>query len=820
MKNIFTIFRREIKSYFNSVIAYIFIIVFLLISCGLFMTQFFLVSTADMRGFFYYLPVILCVFLSAVTMRSWAEDKRGNTYELLMTFPMKTSEIVLGKFLAGLFFLIITILATLPVPVMILMVGRPDVGVMVCQYLGLILMGAFYLSLGVFISGFCRDQIVSFIVSMVACFGFFLIGTDFTASSIDGWIPGLGYFLANSLGLAQHFGSFTKGIIDNRDILYFLAGIIIFLTLNASWLESRLRPKSKAIFTTACLISLGIFMTLNFILADMPIGRHDLTEGKMYTISGVSRQILQDLKSQVTVKLFISPADKMPTGLKTLERDILDKLDELKVASKGRLTYKVFHMEPANTGTGSEETLEKSIEKKGIVPFQVRSIEADEIGVKLIYSGISIAYKDKPEEIIQRIIPQDVLDLEYKMISKIYRMTLPEAPSVALIAPYEEKVPDTQLKEVLDKIGQEGSDKLRDDQYELIPKILEYEGYKVSRIKLSESEPLPSGVKTLIVLEPRNLTERQRFEINRFIVNGGSVFMAVQNYDFQYSPVGPDGFKVSSVERNPQVNQLLERWGLGVNKNFLMDQQMDVISLEGGKIYGVLSVSSPVKLPIQIKVVPAQMNRDVSITSRLSTILYLWGSALDVKKNIEDLGIKSKVLFTSSPDAWEVPYHAGDLTMQDVAMPAPDKRMVYPLAVLVEGQFPDAFSGKDVPSWSQESGPGQENYEKPKEKITVSGKPGKLILVGCTSMFKKFLFNQGGHKNFFLNSIDAITLGEKLINVRSKELIDRAIKTLPPATKAAWKLFVTFFMPVLVGLLGAVKLFMRRRSKWSYLKSV
>ena len=100
MKNILTIFNREIKAYFNSAIAYIFIIVFLLILVGLYMSQFFLVGNADMREFFFMLPLVLCVFIPAITMRLWAEDRRGNTLELLLTFPVKTHELVLGKFLA------------------------------------------------------------------------------------------------------------------------------------------------------------------------------------------------------------------------------------------------------------------------------------------------------------------------------------------------------------------------------------------------------------------------------------------------------------------------------------------------------------------------------------------------------------------------------------------------------------------------------------------------------------------------------------------------------------------------------------------------
>ncbi|MFH1867515.1 MAG: Gldg family protein [Candidatus Omnitrophota bacterium] len=824
MKNIYTIFMREIRAYFNSAIAYIFIIVFLLISGGIFMAQFFLISDASMRGFFNILPVILCVFLPAITMGLWAEDRKRNTLELLLTFPMRTHELVLGKYLGSLAFFIVSLLATITIPLTIIVLGEPDSGVIVCQYIGTILMGSFFLSLGIFVSGFCKDQIVSFIVSMMACFGFFLLGTSFTAASIDGWIPGIGFFLRNSLGMAYHFDSFQKGVIDIGDIIYFLIGTVVFLVLNGFWLESRLRPRAKIIFTTACLIGVGIFAVVNFIFADLSTGRFDFTELKTHTISSVSREVLLELKAPVLVKLFISPPDKMPSGLKMLEREIRDKLDEFKASSKGKFNYKVFHLEAANVSKEQEDTIEKSIEKKGVRPLRVRSIEADEVEVKLIYSAISLAYKERPEEIIPRVLPDNLQNLEYIIMSRICRMTIPKAPSIALMAPYQDKATDPKLKEMIEEMGGEGLDELREDGYKLIPRMLEYEGYEVKRIRLTEDEPIPEGCDTLIIIEPRKLNDRQEFEINRFLVGGGSLFLAVQKYGFEYLPYEAGGIQIAADDKLPEVNNLLKAWGLGIDQNFLMDLQCDVVSMTGGRLYGVIPVSSPIKLPIQPRITAEQMNKDISITSNLDRILYLWGSPLDLDyEKLNSLNLKTEVLFTSSTDAWKVPFHEGALTNEDLDVPAKDKRESFPLAVFVEGQFPDAFKDKDMPEWPKNDTAKEaedESYEKPKEKGELLPKPGKLILIGCSGIFSEQLFDKGGHVNFFLNSIDTITLGGKLINVRSKQTADRTIKRLTPAAKAGWRIFNTFFVPILLVAIGGTRLFMRKRSKWVYLKAV
>jgi len=273
-----SIFRRELFSYFNSPIAYIFIVVFVMLVNGMFMTQFFLNGNADMRYFFNLLPMILCVFIPAITMRLWAEEKRGNTFELLLTFPMQTYMLVLGKFMASFAFYLLILASTLFIPIMLFAVGSPDLGPIIGGYLGAIFVGAFFLSVGIFVSGLCKDQIVSFIVAMMACFFFYMAGLDFIASLIDGWLPGVGSFIKINFGMTRHFGSFQRGVIDNRDILYFLVMTTVFLALNIFSIEDRLRPKAKVFFTAAVGICIAISMVINSLFMDIPLGRYDLTE--------------------------------------------------------------------------------------------------------------------------------------------------------------------------------------------------------------------------------------------------------------------------------------------------------------------------------------------------------------------------------------------------------------------------------------------------------------------------------------------------------------------------------------------------------------
>lgn len=240
MKDIAIIFRREFQTYFYSPIAYVFSIIFILLNSGMYMFHFFFFGNADMRAFFSTLPMILgLIFIPAISMRLWSEENKLGTIELLLTLPMKTEHIVLGKYLASLAFYLIALAGTLIIPIALLFLGRPDLGPILGGYFGAILLGAFFLALGIFISGFFSDQIVSLIITSLSCGFFIFIGWQYVPMVLDGWIPGFGQFLYNYVGVSRHFADIERGVIDIKSIIYFLSFTALFLYLNAKALERR-----------------------------------------------------------------------------------------------------------------------------------------------------------------------------------------------------------------------------------------------------------------------------------------------------------------------------------------------------------------------------------------------------------------------------------------------------------------------------------------------------------------------------------------------------------------------------------------------------
>ncbi len=235
MKAMFIIFWKEFRGYFNSPIAYIFIISFLVFTNWLFFKSFFLLNQASLRAFFAVLPWVFLFLAPAMTMRSWAEEKKLGTVELLMTLPVKDYEVVMGKFLASFVFLMVTLLCTVPLPLTVMLVGNPDTGPIWGGYLGAFLMGGAYLAIGCFASSLTENQIVAFIIAIFVSFALLVIGENFVLMNLPyRLVPIFAY-----LGLGAHFESIGRGVVDSRDLIYYVSVIGFFLFLNNLSLESR-----------------------------------------------------------------------------------------------------------------------------------------------------------------------------------------------------------------------------------------------------------------------------------------------------------------------------------------------------------------------------------------------------------------------------------------------------------------------------------------------------------------------------------------------------------------------------------------------------
>jgi ABC-type transport system involved in multi-copper enzyme maturation, permease component len=228
-----TVAKREIKTYFNSPVAYIVVTVFMLLAGYLYFSQLFLEKQAELRYYFTLTPLIFTFIIPAITMRLIAEEKGSGTLEMLITMPVRDWEVVLGKFLAGMAMLAAIVGMTFFYAVTLALLGPVDKGPVITGYVGLLLMGGAYVAIGVMASSLTRNQIVAFILAFAISFALFIFGQ--ILQYVPDWLAPVLAFLS----MSNHFESLSRGVIDSRDVIYYVSVMVVALVIATASLESR-----------------------------------------------------------------------------------------------------------------------------------------------------------------------------------------------------------------------------------------------------------------------------------------------------------------------------------------------------------------------------------------------------------------------------------------------------------------------------------------------------------------------------------------------------------------------------------------------------
>lgn len=234
MRNIMVIAKRELGSYFGTPLAYVFIVIFLALTGALtfYLGGFLYTGQADLHPFFVYHPWLYLLLVPAVAMRLWAEERKTGTIENLMTLPVSTYEAVLGKFLAAWVFCGIALALTFPIWITVNVLGDPDNGVVVASYFGSFLMAGAFLAIGSCMSATTKNQVIAFVIAATACFLFTMSGLDLVLNFFRGWAPDWLVDTIASLSFLTHFNAVTQGLIQARDLIFFVSLIAFWLFAN------------------------------------------------------------------------------------------------------------------------------------------------------------------------------------------------------------------------------------------------------------------------------------------------------------------------------------------------------------------------------------------------------------------------------------------------------------------------------------------------------------------------------------------------------------------------------------------------------------
>ncbi|MGC9333234.1 MAG: Gldg family protein [Anaerolineae bacterium] len=391
MKRIWAIARKELSAYFGSPMALIFIGAFLVVTLFVFfwVEGFFARDIADVRPLFRSMPVLLLFLVAALTMRQWSEEQRAGTLEVLLTLPVRRVDLVLGKFLAVMILIALALALTLFLPITVSLLGPLDWGPVIGGYLAALLLAAAYASMGLFVSSRTDNQIVSLILTVLLGGVFYVLGTN----SITGLVGDALSRILYAVGTGSRFESIERGVIDLRDLLYYLSLAGVFLTLNVVSLDAKRWSKgSRTASYRRQVILTTVLIVANLVLVNawlFPLGslRADLTADREYSLSPVTKDLIQGLQEPLLIRGYFS--ERTHPLLAPLVPTVRDMLREYEIASGGKVQAEI--VDPRE----DEELEAEANQVYGIQPKPFRVSDRYEASIINSYFDILIRYGDQ-----------------------------------------------------------------------------------------------------------------------------------------------------------------------------------------------------------------------------------------------------------------------------------------------------------------------------------------------------------------------------------------------------------------------------------------
>ncbi|WP_295673828.1 gliding motility-associated ABC transporter substrate-binding protein GldG [uncultured Mucilaginibacter sp.] len=754
----FSILKKEITSYLSSLVAYVTIGVFLLV-LGLFLWVFPASSILDygyagLDSLFSTAPYLFMFLIPAITMRSLAEERREGTFELLLTRPLTDWQIVLGKYFACLTLVLFALLPTLVYYYSVYTLGSPqgniDTGEVIGSYIGLFLLGAGFCAIGMFASSISKNQVIAFTIAVFLCF-FFYSGFDSLSQLLS--LQGLNL---ENLGITTHYDSVSRGVLDTRDLCYFivLAGLFICLTLMMLLLQ---RQKSMR---NPVLIKTFGFLLLISVLSSVTFIRFDFTKEKRFTVSKISRGIMDSLKAPVRVIVYLQ-GDNFPPNMKRLQRATRDLLSDLQAYSNRKLEF--YFVDPIAAIKKMPENLQKaeydSLQVRGIVgqPYSTKTdngvtqmlifpealiqFEGKDIAVNLLQSRIGL-----PEE---EVYNNSIQNLEYAFSSAIKKITSGGRPIIAFT---------------------EGDHELNDLQMEDAMKSLS-DGFNIGRINL-KTVPFSMLMKVRLLVIPKPdtaFTELEKYKIDQYIMRGGKVFWAIDQVNAELDTMRVHGGDQMSFAKQLNLDDQLFTYGIRINYDLIADLNCAQIPIVTGNTGGQPQIQMIPWLYYPI-FMPLSKN---PIVKNLDGIKGEFVSSMDT---IAVKNVRKTILLASSPYNKKLgaPHIISLQAIEQEPNPKEFQNPEKTVAVLLEGKFKSDFLDRPVP----------EGLKEPIERLYES-KQTKMVVVSDGDVLKNDIDKDGtpqslgydhymrqnfGNKNLLLNIADFMTDDSGLIGLRTKEV--------------------------------------------------
>ncbi len=787
----FALIRKEINTFFASAMGYMVVAVFLILN-GLFLWvfkgQFNILDSgfADLTPFFQITPWILLFLIPAVTMRSIAEEKKQGTLELLLTKPIKPWQLVLGKYLGSFTLIILALAPSLLYIITIYQLGNPvgnlDIGSTAGSYIALILLVASYTSIGIFCSSITNNQIIAFLVALFLCFVAY-----FGFSSLAN--NNLGYFF-EQLGMQLHFERMSQGIIDTRDVFYFLGTIILFITLTIIVIKKGL--KSTKIKFIGLVLATVVILNL---IGNSFYNRFDLTQDKRFTLSEATKNLVIETPAPIVIDVLLK--GDFPSEFKRLQSEIKQLLEEFNSLNSN---VEYIFTNPLEEEALRVETINQ-LQQFGLTPMEVSVQESGKTEIETIVPWAILSFQDRSVKVplvkntmgatTEERVNNSIQQLEYVFADGLTKLLNPKKYKIAVLKG-NGQLPDAKIADFIRTIqdyyfvGAFTLDSVSGDPQKTLKGLQKFD--------------------MIINAKPTQVfSEKEKYVLDQFIMNGGKSLWLLESTSMEIdSLMNPEGSSVALMQ-DLRLGDALFSYGLRVNPVLVNDLYSAPLVLASGEGNETQFTPYPWFYESLTK-----SNSNHPIVKNIESVKFEFSNQIDTLKN----GVKKTILLTSSEKS-KLEGVPKEIRL-DIIRKKPDMDSYtegpQTLAVLLEGNFKSTYKGRIKPVKIESH---RDTSLASKMVVIADGdviknriRKGQPLELG----FDPYLNLKYGNKEFLLNAVNYLLDDSGLIEVRSKEIkvpflnIEKVV-----AEKSSWQIINILIPLLLLGAFGLTFSFLQKR---------
>ena len=808
---------KEIQSFFSSLLGYTVVAVFLLLT-SLFLWLFpggwnMLDSgMATMDPFFAMAPWVLMFLIPAITMRSFAEEHRAGTLELLLTRPLTEGQVVLAKFLGAWVVSLAALLPTISFVLVLGLLGKPewnlDLGAVWGSYVGLAVFAGALTGIGVVTSSLTSQPLVAFLGAMLASI---VVYFGFGAVADFAWLGSWEHAFVQ-LGMESHFDAMSQGRLDSRDVIYFVAWMCMSVLLSRFVLAVR-RGRLLREGTSLALSSALVVVLLA--LGQLIHGSLDLTAEKRHTLAKGTVELLEGLQDDVLVTCYLS--GELPQEWKRLEGEVESLLQRMGQASGGKVVHQFVDIyevdDPQTIGQNEQALYERGLEFTRIA-FEDNGMQA----FQTVWPGAMISYRgeETPVQFFGSEIPQadeamiqgSINTLEFNLASGIRKSTAFEPKSIAILEGHGE-LEDLAMADLVSTLEED----------HLVARVELNGRLNVLSEKLEGMRYRANRYDLLIVAKPvRPFSEKDKVILDQFLMNGGRILWMVDPVITDLDSLR-NAQETYGVENELGIYEQLFDYGVRLNRDLIIDPQCAPIALDAGPMGNQRNMQlfswyfAPLALPL---------GTGHPITNNLDPIHFDFVSSMDVVNTQEN--VKSTVLLTSSERArtYRVPVRiSSGIVNLDPSYFAQSNTPNAAFATLLEGKFRSHFL-QSLPSALREDADfAFRESSAPTAMVVVSDgdlarnqfrSDGNFLPLGYDRYARRVIYD---NKEFLLNTINYLLQEDALISVRSRSIALRPLdEDRIRQERGGWQ-FVAVGMPLLMVLMVAGAVLSLRKQVFS-----